>query len=304
VNDLVSFEEREVAMDPLTVTEQLNAKKTWRFLRIAMVVFVVGLGLAIYREHSISELHLLGGGIDPNHCWQHSISAYYYTPVRGFLVGALVTIGACLVCLKGNTDAEDILLNLAGMFAPVVALVPTPSPGSCASVLGTTNERNADIANNFPVLLGVGLLAIAVLLVLEVISLARGKGGSSTPARIGFLVAVAVLVLGWYMYKQHRGFFEGANTLNAHDTAASLMFACIGLVVLLNAIHTWSQGAVAWFYLATFALMVASIVVFVILHHNGWDYSVIFVEICMISLFALFWIIQTAELWNEGLRNS
>ena len=69
----------------------------------------------------------------PGQCWQGSISTYYYTPVHGFLIGALVTMGVCLYCLKGNIAVEDVLLNLAGMFAPVVALVPTDPPTSCVS---------------------------------------------------------------------------------------------------------------------------------------------------------------------------
>ena len=75
-------------------------------------------------------------------CFQTSISAYYYTPVHGVFIGALVAVGTCLICLRGNTDAEDILLNLAGMFAPVVALVPTPGTGSCGSVLTTADNRD------------------------------------------------------------------------------------------------------------------------------------------------------------------
>lgn len=55
-----------------------------------------------------------------------SINAYYYTPVRGMFAGALLGIGVCLVCIRGSTTVEDVLLNAAGMLAPVVALIPTP----------------------------------------------------------------------------------------------------------------------------------------------------------------------------------
>jgi len=34
---------------------------------------------------------------------------------------------------------------------------------------------------------------------------------------------------------------------------ALLMLVCIALVALLDAISTWSQGAVAWFYLTAFS---------------------------------------------------
>ena len=60
-------------------------------------------------------------------CWQSSISSYYYTPAQGILVGVLVAIGVCLICLRGASDGEDELLNLTGLCAPFVALVPSPT---------------------------------------------------------------------------------------------------------------------------------------------------------------------------------
>src|SRR5205085_6408417 len=74
-----------------------------------------------------------------------SISAYYYTPVRGMFAGALLAIGACLVCIRGSTTVEDILLNVAGMLAPVVALIPTPPDKKLPEAVG--DDRLAAIAN-------------------------------------------------------------------------------------------------------------------------------------------------------------
>ena len=39
--------------------------------------------------------------------------------------GALIGIAACMIALKGTTPVEDVFLNLGGMFAAVVAIVPT-----------------------------------------------------------------------------------------------------------------------------------------------------------------------------------
>ena len=72
-------------------------------------------------------------GGPPAGCLQPSISAYYYTPVGAVFIGVLVTMGVCLVALKGNTDGEDVLMNLAGMLAPGVAFIPTPDAGTCRS---------------------------------------------------------------------------------------------------------------------------------------------------------------------------
>ena len=41
-------------------------------------------------------------------------------------MGALMAMGVSMVVLKADNEVEDILLNIAGVLAPVVALVPTP----------------------------------------------------------------------------------------------------------------------------------------------------------------------------------
>ncbi len=53
--------------------------------------------------------------------------------MHAVFIGVLVTMGVCLVALKGNTDGEDVLMNLAGMLAPGVAFIPTPGAAQCSS---------------------------------------------------------------------------------------------------------------------------------------------------------------------------
>ena len=59
-----------------------------------------------------------------------SVSGYYYTDVRGVLVGSLCAIGVFLFAYRGydNWDFinwDNVLTNLAGVFAIGVALFPT-----------------------------------------------------------------------------------------------------------------------------------------------------------------------------------
>jgi hypothetical protein len=279
--------------DRLTSSAQLNAVKTWRYLRLAMIVVVVGLGVAIAFEHFKT---------DPR-CFQTSISAYYYTPAGAVFVAALVTIGACLISLKGNTDWEDILLNLAGMFAPIVAFVPTPGTGSCGSVLGTTKDRNVNVANNIFTLIVVGALGLLVLGALMIraqrsADLARQPNRS---AKIGYAVAFVAWLGATLVFGLARHFFVA----NAHYTAAGLLFVCIVLVVVIDAVEFKAKTAPAsrWNrYLAIAVAMVLSVVIMVIAKVAGWDYWLLGLEISLIALFAAFWAIQTAELWDEGLR--
>ncbi|MDP8988060.1 MAG: hypothetical protein M3N11_06900, partial [Actinomycetota bacterium] len=67
-------------------------------------------------------------------CWQASISAYYYTPVRGIFVGAIIAVGFSLIVIKGRGMLEDTALNFAGIFAPIVAVAPTTNVGNCWSL--------------------------------------------------------------------------------------------------------------------------------------------------------------------------
>src|SRR3954468_20244083 len=116
-------EPSEVPDHELTREEQAFAIKTWRYLRLALVALVVGLVVSVTYERTKVD------------CWPTSLSAYYYTPVHAYFVSALVAMGVCMFCLAGTTPAEDILLNIGGIFAVIVGLVPTPHPGHCASVL-------------------------------------------------------------------------------------------------------------------------------------------------------------------------
>ena len=256
----------------------IDAIKTWRYLRLAMIILVFGLFVSIVVERL---------NTDPG-CFQASISAYYYTPARGYLVGALVAIGVCLICLKGNTETEDVLLNLAGMFAPVIALVPTPSTGSCASLLGTTLGRDANIANNVTALLSIGLVA---LMILAWMIFLRRDSAPTVPIVVGYTIAVAVWFAALLVFVLDRGLF----VRNAHYTAAVLMFVCMLAVVAKSPGRRYAVIAIA---------MVVSSLVILLLGYLGWDYWLLALESTLIALFAVFWAIQTDELWDQGLRDS
>ena len=104
------------------------AVRSYRYLRMAIVVVLLALicSVALERAHAS--------------CWEASISAYYYTPVHSLFVGALVALGVCLIAIRGGTDTEEVLLNVAGVLAPIVAFVPTGRPEN----LCTKNPYAAD----------------------------------------------------------------------------------------------------------------------------------------------------------------
>jgi hypothetical protein len=307
-----------VATQPLDKYEQMIAK-TWRYLRIAMITLPVGIGAAVLWEYTKTRVR--GGG----HCLQGSISAYYYTPVNGMLVGALVAIGICLFALRGNTDKEDILLNLAGMFAPMIALVPTPSPGRCTSApgrsslvgLGEKNQQVIDartvvVNNNMRALLLIVSIGLVVLLCQFIYGLVKIRTIRAAPNE-NWLIAAArflgylMLFVTWtavtvLFFKQYNWFRD-----HMHYIAAGTMFGAIFIVVLINAVRSKKAA-----YRRTYGLIAAAMVGsagFCFLHSDfdppwpklaSWDQWLLWLEFSQIGLFSVFWLIQTIH-GRQGL---
>lgn len=281
----------------LSHDEQLYAIKTWRYLRLALFALVIGLAAAVAFEwRNVS-----------GHCLQESISAYYYTPVRGFFVGALLSMGVCMFCLKGSTNIEDVLLNLAGMFAAVIALVPTPGIGKCSSLRDATTvralsvansvteaaDRSLSIENNVAALIAVGLVGLVILA-----ALSRRNPPRGLPL-LGYAAGAGLWVVAVVLFLSNRKLFDG----HAHDIAAYLMFGCILGVVFFNAIgFSPSPRLRRNPYWLVFAAMVVSALGLIAAGIAGWNYWVIAIEGAFISLFAIFWLAQTYDLWHAGLR--
>ncbi|WP_155858879.1 hypothetical protein [Candidatus Blastococcus massiliensis] len=267
------------------------AVTTWRYLRLALIGLAIGLACAVLYER-----------FEVERCWQTSISAYYYTPVQGFFVGALVTIGVCLICLRGASDGEDVLLNLAGICAPVVALVPTPSTGGCGSVLTDTANRTVNITNNVTALLVVSWIALAAAAALGFTGTREDPPQKPSPMDlIGFGLALGALALGTYAFAGQRAWFDA----NAHDLAAFSMFGFIFLNVCLNAVQRNLVRGQPPFRVNRYTLvalvMLADAVLHVVLWANEWAYWVLTAEFSLIGLFALFWGLQTGERWADGV---
>lgn len=264
--------------------------KTYRYLRVGMVGLVVVLGAALVHQLATDDWAL-----------RPSISDYYYTPVQAVFVAALVAIGVSMIVLKGNTPWEDTFLNLAGMLAPVVAFVPTPELGRCAPG-GVPPAIAANIANNVWALIigGVGGLVATVLI-------ARASGDALRPTRpvgAGLLISAGLLGLGTGWFLLDRESFG----CGAHFTAAIVMFVFIIAVVAWNA---WSRagedvrraGRTAYGVLAPAMILAAAALG--VATWRGWlPNGVFWIELTLITLFAVFWALQSRELWDEGLRSN
>jgi hypothetical protein len=281
----------------MPVTEELVpfAVKTYRYLRLAIVVVV----LAAVASVLIERFH--------TDCWQESISAYYYTPVHSVFVGALVALGVSMIAIKGSTDVEDMLLNVAGVLAPIVAFVPTSPPSNtCASTPFVGGDTKVFIDNNVLALaVGSGVAIVAAYAVAAI-------GGKASIRKInaasvvGLLLGAALLAVGliWY-YGFRDSFLE-----HAHGWTAGVMFVLIGLVIFINArgsrrvSRLRGSGRGYWVvYTALLGMMVLSGVGVLIAKNvdRDWHHQILLLEILELLAFAVFWVMQTAEHWAGGV---
>jgi hypothetical protein len=144
-----------------------NARDTYLYFRIGMIGVAVLLVVAIGIERSKVD------------CFQRSISAYYYTPVRAIFVGFLIAVGFTLIVYKGRTYWEDLWLNLSGMLAPLVAVAPTTDFGACWSIEPSPLPKIGgilqdwvvrNIENNFQALVWAGIAGLFTGIVLAVVT--------------------------------------------------------------------------------------------------------------------------------------
>ena len=276
-----------------------RARKTYRYLRVAVVAMAVLLGVSVGIEIVFGPR---GGILD-------SISAYYYTPVRGVFVGSLVAVGLGLVAIKGREGPEDIMLNLAGMLAPLVALVPTPISVPVAGFV--TEQRTVPAAlvpaveNNVAALLVLGAVGV-------VFAAATVEDGPYRAAHLRSVAGAGILLIGlagWFGVGRE-SFLE-----YGHYAAAVPMFGLIVGVAVVNARHTTRGAVVSRLAAATYRRAYGAIAaamgvtigvaaVFVALDSAGqrpFPSWLFWVEVVLLALFTAFWALQTSENWHEGL---
>jgi len=228
--------------------------KSYRYLRTALVLLLVGLGMAVTWQ-TISGKTVLS-----------SVSAYYYTAAQPIFVAALIGLAACMIALRGTNAVEDVALNLAGMFAAVVAIVPTgrgddyrkaleacqkTSPVltkegatklDCPNLQALEAAARANIENSMLALVVVGALGLIAGWAYTTIE--KKKRGSLTKLEVrkfwwGLGLALSVYVLGLVAFFGLRAWFIE----RAHFLAALGLLACIVVAVSANAFRRRPSGS-------------------------------------------------------------
>ena len=293
----------------------LAGVKTYRYLRIGMLVAVAALGYSLVQEHRASG------------CWLGSISGYYYTPVGPVFVGMMVAIALALVVIKGRM-AEDVFLTLAGFMAPIVAFLPTTDPthgadypsftGACLNQTWNIHHYRSDAGdgflassteNNLHALAFAGAVGVTVI-VLSYLFAERWRRKSDkksnvhteselTPGTvINLALSVVFAIAGVVVVKFHYAWL-----LDKHAIAAGAMFGLLALAALADGVlgirdDQKKPRICGALYLVTGATMLVAGAIFWFTDHQPNGHAVIWIEGIEIALFATFWLIQTIERWN------
>jgi hypothetical protein len=131
---------------------------------------------------------------------------------------------------------------------------------------------------------------------------------------IASLVALAVYGVALGLFLAARTWF----TENAHPISAIGMFGLLAINALVNGYNLYEtrkhqpepppgqlRKRVVWrfnTYTAIGTFMVVAALVFLFIVRPLWNQWVFGLEAVEIGLFAAFWLVQTVELWDNGLR--
>jgi hypothetical protein len=278
-----------------------STTKTYLYLRVGLVALAVFLTASLAIELSVGESEWLG-----------SISAYYYTPVRGVFVGTLTAMGVCLIAIKGrDRPREDLMLNLAGMCAPVVALCPTPlEDAACGDATRCVPASYVPgVENGVGALLVVGALGV----VFAARTVRRGGAGQRDLVALGVSVAGVAALAGWFWLGRD-SFLD-----YAHYGTAVPMFGLVVAVALVNAAKveefvsaggTLTMGEAAtyqhayrWIAYVMGWVIGGALALFVIKATTGAEpfaHWVFVVEALLLVAFTAFWVLQTLQYAEDG----
>jgi len=276
-----------------------DARNTYRYLRAAPLAVALFLGLGVFLQWREAG------------CLETSISAFYYTSAHAIFVVSLCAIGLCFIVYQGSSPFEDVVLNLSGFLAFLVAMVPTYEPTAqvCAGtpvIVPTTGTIHANV-----------LAVVCTAVVAELVRWLLIRPVWQLPADSGYrtwyvllfggIGYALVLFLGWRFFTAFDPWF----VQHTHDWSAVSMFGGIIILIAINAVGSIREllaGSAQ--RRRTLAAATAYIISGVAMIGGLWltlrrrsesgaaDPDVFGAEVWVISAFALFWFTQTVELWK------
>lgn len=262
----------------------MTGLRTHRYLRLALVGVVVALAASV-----VIELARTGWRPLP------SISDYYYSPAQGIFVGALTAASVALLALSGR-DAESMLLDVAAVFAPLIAIVPTGYRGEPfvpEAVLPTV--RNG---------VGVYLTTVAVLLVLGLVLAARGEIAWRRLAIVGGVAATTTTGLAVFAFVPAlAGGFPFPRGVNLHLVATVCFFSMFAIIPIISAVGGGERAPRVYrrIYLAVAIVIAVALVLTIAAAVIDPDTIGVFLgEAVALAAFAVYWTAQTVHRWRDA----
>ncbi|MEO8907890.1 MAG: hypothetical protein ABI310_07395 [Microbacteriaceae bacterium] len=268
--------------------------RTYRHLRLAVV------GAAVMMLVALVIVTATVGSVT-------SLSALYYTPGRTVFTGALFAIALALVALSGHS-LEQVLLDIAAPFAVLIAVVPTPiEAGDVPHALGVCSVAVACVPATEPTM-QVGVIALAVMGILAAataVTLAASQRWPSawTAVPKGVWVPAVIVALVSIGFIAWLSLAPQVLLARGHDVATGVFFGIMVAVSVISAIT--AERRLRVIYIVVAAGMVASllyltVVIFARVADAGRGQLWVLVgEIALLVFFAVFWLAQTAQKWNE-----
>ncbi|MDF2555954.1 MAG: hypothetical protein K0R60_1849 [Microbacterium sp.] len=231
-----------------------TSQRTYRYLRLTLAGAPIAIMLAVL-------FAIPDAGVLP------SVSHYFYSSARTVFSAALVTAAACLLALSGR-GPQRVLLDVAALLAPLIAIIPTPylAIGAAVLAIGFVLARRGDIAlrDTGPTLALAAAVLAAATLVWTLAPDQLVRYGHAVAA-FGFFILIALVAL--------------AEALRPSDTHPPARRTRIGYVVVAVAL------------LLDLAATAVSAMLF--------DLPVVLAgELVALVLFLVFWMMQTAQKWS------
>jgi hypothetical protein len=266
--------------------ETTSLQRTYRYLRIGLAATVVVIFVSV--AVAIPVVGLLP-----------SISHYFYTPARNAFVGALLAGTLALLALSGRR-AEPVLLDAAALVAPLIAVVPAEiAPGSVPGLDDGCVDACVPAAfwpsinNGIATYLIVGTLAV-------IVAIAMPGFRRLVPGGLIAIAVLAIVTISW-------GFFFDAFLTYAHVVASVAFFGLIAAVAVVNAIGRREDEfpptrpfRISYVVIAVLMVLDMGVLIPSAIFGGGDAWGVLVCESLALALFLVFWILQTAQKWDES----
>lgn len=267
---------------PVTqVAAATSLARTYRYVRLA----ILGAVLALLVSVAAVAIDL---GTAPE-----SLSAAFYTPARTVFTGSLFAVSLALLALSGRS-VPQALLDVAAVLAPLIAIIPTPVGGVVPAAV------HADVVNGLITFAIVGVVALVATLFVARAQRTLTRGVLTTAGAAGGLIVGFPL---WAAVDQESLLRFG------HLAATLAFFALIAAVAGWTAWAPTSSRPAARAIYGTIAVGILAAIgfLFVVFLLSVADPRgaatgiplVLIAEVVLLLLFSAFWIVETAQTWND-----